>query len=351
MTVLLYQSSFHPTTLQEPSVTIIVTTRNNQGTIFECVKSLLDLNYPKPKLRIVVVDASDDESTKNALEGLEARVIRFKGNAPSAYNFALREVDSELVGFIDGDAIAGPDWLSKIVREIEESHVVGGGGPIRTWNKEKIIPRCVGYELEARYNNPKEVVRSSTTNLVLRRDAILEIGGFDETLDTGYDGDIGFRLAKRGHEIHFVPDAIVYHSHRSTLRSYLKQQYVYARNDVQLYHKNSGLIKNDNVTSKSMVIQPPILLLFGTLSIASLLIPLMRLPVTSFQLQTVVVSCLSIGIALLLFYAFTSVRLAIRAREPTAFPVLMCLFATRAVAWTIGGAVGLIGRAGSRREP
>src|SRR5437660_10682181 len=119
---------------REPSVTIIVTTRNNQDTIFECVRSLLDLNYPKSKLRIIVVDASDDNSSEHALERLDVRIIRFMGNAPSAYNLALREVHSDLVGFVDGDAVADPNWLSKIVREIENPNIVGGEGPIRTWN-------------------------------------------------------------------------------------------------------------------------------------------------------------------------------------------------------------------------
>lgn len=351
MAISISQTESGPSYPREPSVTIIITTRNNQDTIFQCVKSLLNLNYPKSKLRVVVADASDDDSTERALEGSDVRIIRFKGNAPSAYNFALREVDSDLVGFVDGDAVADPDWLSKIVRAIENPNIVGGGGPIRTWNKQNIIPRCVGYELEARYNSPKRVVRSSTTNLVLKRGAIAEVGGFDEALDTGYDGDIGFRLAKRGYKILFVPNAIVYHSHRSTLRSYLKQQYVYARNDVRLYHKNSGLIRRDNVTTKWMVIQPPILLLFGALSMVTLFISWLRLPIIATQVHVMILSSVVIGTVLLLFYILASARLTLRVREPTAFPVLLCIFGTRAIAWTIGGIAGLVSNRGkSRRE-
>lgn len=154
-----------------PTITVVVTTKNNADTIRECILSLLNQDYPQSAYDILVLDASANQSTREALAELPVRIVEFQGNAPSAYNYAIGLTPSELIGFIDGDAKADPRWLSEITRRLQDPIVAGAGGEIRTWDSTKIIPRCIGYELESRYNNPKNVVRTSTTNLVLKRKA------------------------------------------------------------------------------------------------------------------------------------------------------------------------------------
>jgi cellulose synthase/poly-beta-1,6-N-acetylglucosamine synthase-like glycosyltransferase len=339
-------SSIEPTVLTEyPSVTVVVTTKNNRETIWQSVSSITRLNYPRSKLSIIVLDASDDESTKDALGGLSIQYIRFDGNAPSAYNYALAKIRTDLVGFVDGDAVVEQDWLLNMISTITDSKVAGAAGPIQTWNPNSIIPRCIGYDLESRLQNPNKIVRTSTTNLVLRRSVLEEVGGFDESLEMAYDADFGYRLSNLGKEIKFAPTAIVYHHHRSTLRAYLKQQYVYARSDIGLYRKNLGLIMNDNVTKKWMIMQPPLLLLLVGLSAGSILLPIIGLVIPKAIVTVGTASSIMIGAILLALYIVNSSRLAIRAKDPVAFPVLLCLFATRAVVWTAGGIIGVIMRA------
>jgi len=221
--------------------------------------------------------------------------------------------------------------------------VGGAAGPIATWNESSILPRCIGYELESRYNKPKKVSRTSTTNLVLRKDVLEMIGGFDEDLPTGYDGDIGYRITSKGYMIAFAPEAKVYHFHRPTFTSFLKQQYNYARNDLTLYSKHPGLAKGDNVTSKWMIAQPILIaaslasLIFG--AIVALATGLAVRPASS------VLFVASAALALLLIgsYAVNSLTLALRAKDLTAWPVLFCILSGRALAWTIGGGMGLLG--------
>lgn len=343
-------STVKPTVLTEyPSVTVVVTTRNNEETIRQSVSSITKLNYPRSKLSIIVLDASDDDSTKDALSGLSIQYIRFHGNAPSAYNYALAKIRTDLVGFVDGDAVVEQDWLLNMISTIADSKVAGAAGPIQTWNRNSIIPRCIGYDLESRLQSPTKIVRTSTTNLVLRRSVLEEVGGFDESLEMAYDADFGYRLSNLGMEIKFAPTAIVYHQHRSTLRAYLKQQYVYARSDVGLYRKNLGLIMNDNVTKKWMIVQPPLLLLLVGLSAGNILLPIVGFVIPKAIITAGAVSSLVIAAILLALNIVNSCRLAIRAKDPVAFPVLLCLFVTRSVAWTAGGIVGVIMRGRLRK--
>ena len=321
----------------------MVTTKDNRETIRDCVDSILSLEYPRDKLKVLVVDASEDRSALKILAGLPVEIVGFSGNAPAAYNLALTLVRSDLVGFIDGDAKVDPDWLAQITQSLGNVNVAGAGGQIKTWNGQRMVPRCIGYELESRYNNPSKVVRTSTTNLVLKRIIIEKAGGFDETLDTGYDADIGYRIVKSGYEILFEGNAIVYHFHRPTLWSYLKQQYSYAKNDAGLYTKNSSLMLRDNVTRKWMIAQPLLMLLFAMLSLVLLFSQIVRLTI-SFDRFWLTEFWAGVGFLLMGSYLVTSTRLAMSARDPQAWSILLCILVTRAVAWTVGGVVGFTRR-------
>ena len=67
-------------------------------------------------------------------------------------------------------------------------------------------------------------------NMVLRREAVLALGGFDEALDTGPplpgggDLDIFYRVARAGLPIAYEPRMLVYHRHRQD-RDALRRQY------------------------------------------------------------------------------------------------------------------------------
>ena len=67
-------------------------------------------------------------------------------------------------------------------------------------------------------------------NMAFRRDVLLQIGGFDEALDTGQplpgggDLDIFYRVIMSGHMLVYDPKYMVFHEHRRTLQA-LRRQY------------------------------------------------------------------------------------------------------------------------------
>jgi hypothetical protein len=65
-------------------------------------------------------------------------------------------------------------------------------------------------------------------NMSFSREALLEIGGFDEVYTAaGDDVDICWRLLDRGHRLGFAPSAVVWHHRRPSVRAYWKQQVGY----------------------------------------------------------------------------------------------------------------------------
>jgi len=60
---------------------------------------------------------------------------------------------------------------------------------------------------------------------VFRKDALVAVGGFDETMHRAQDWELNYRLRTNGHKIWFSPELRVMYRPRSTLRALVKQMY------------------------------------------------------------------------------------------------------------------------------
>jgi cellulose synthase/poly-beta-1,6-N-acetylglucosamine synthase-like glycosyltransferase len=316
-----------------PGVSIIVPTFNSESTIDECLRSILELDYPKQLLEVIMIDGGSTDSTTERAKAYPVKLVSSQLNPPAAYNLVLKNVENEIIGLIDSDAKVEKSWLRKLVKHLDDPEVAGASGTVETWNRDKLVPRAIGYELSYRYRRlPNTVERVATMNLLLKKKVTMEIGGFDEALPTQYDTDIGARLAQAGYRIAFDPEAICYHFHRPTLRTFFKQQYKYGQNTWKLYFKHPRLAKGDKITDWWMNIQPILYAVAAILLLISV--------VTSFHM---IPSLIFLALVLIttLHYIFSAARISIIFRDPSAMYLIVIYF-TRAVAWTLGGATSLI---------
>jgi glycosyltransferase involved in cell wall biosynthesis len=316
-----------------PGVSIIVPTLNSESTIDECLRSVLELDYPKQLLEVIVIDGGSTDKTTELAKAHPVKFVYSRLNPPAAYNLVLKDITNPVIGLVDSDAKVEKQWLRKLVKHLGDSNVAGASGTVETWNSDKLVPRVIGYELSYRYRRlPGTVERVATMNLLLKKDVTLEIGGFDEALPTQYDTDIGARLAQAGYKIAFDLDAVCYHFHRPTLTKFFKQQYKYGENTWKLYFKHPKLARGDKITDWWMNSQPILyavaaLLLFVTV-------------VTGFHLvPSLIFSALVLGT--LLQYAFSATKISLMFHDASAMYLIVIYFA-RAFAWTLGGAISLI---------
>ena len=61
--------------------------------------------------------------------------------------------------------------------------------------------------------NIVDVLAIYTANAAYRRDTLLKLGGFDESLQTSEDSDVSARIRANGGRIVYVPNAVVKHRH------------------------------------------------------------------------------------------------------------------------------------------
>lgn len=314
----------------KPFVSIIIPTYNVESTIEDVIRSIMNLDYPKDRFEIIIVDAYSKDRTVEKISKYPINIYQKDCNPPEAYNFIINKAKGDIIALADGDAIVDRKWLDVLVPLLKEPDIAGAGGLCLTWNKEKIVPRTIGYELQYRYENmPPNISRIATMNVIYKKNIIKKVGGFNEKLSTAYDTDIGHKIRNIGYKILFEPAAKVYHYHRPTLMSYYIQQYVYGKNVPTLYIDNMKIAKGDEVTSLWMNAQP---FIYSIILIFMLSIPL--------------IGNIGVILTLLLFgslsckYLFESIKISVRYNDFSAM-FLIILFFVRGVAWTHGGIIAL----------
>jgi len=240
-----------------PRVSVILPTLNVEGTIEQCLTSLLEQTYPAHLVEVIVVDGGSIDKTTNLAARFPVTFVKLPGNAPKAMNYGSRLATGTIVLFADGDAYYARDWIEEHVSNLADPRVVASGGPCFMWKKGGYLSQLIGYELESRYSRlPRTVTRLATMNLAVRKELLEEVGGFAETLDVAYDTEFGYRLAEHGLRITVTNLAVAYHANRATLSGYLRQQYRYARFSPVIFGLHPRAIRGDSVTSFWMNIQP-----------------------------------------------------------------------------------------------
>ena len=117
----------------EPTVAVIIAAYNEETVIARRLDNLLELDYPREKLQIVVSsDASSDRTEEIALQYPGVQVIpNPRGGKVAAQDRAVRQSDDEIVAFSDANCTWSPDALRKLVRSFADPDVAYVCGQLR----------------------------------------------------------------------------------------------------------------------------------------------------------------------------------------------------------------------------
>lgn len=189
--------------------------------------------------QIVVVDGGSKDSTVQLLQawaapaGCEMTVIERQGASISeGRNIAVAQTSNERILVTDGGTTLHSEWVERMFAAFdapEAPHVVGGFfEPVGETFLERTIAFAVTPQLKE--IDPTTFLPSSRS-LGFVREAWDRVGGYPEWLDYCEDLIFDIRMKDLGFRFTFVPEAIVTWSARSSLKSFMKQYFRYARGD------------------------------------------------------------------------------------------------------------------------
>jgi mycofactocin system glycosyltransferase len=241
-----------PEEASPPFVSIVVAVYNRAGEIGPCLESLLNLDYPREKSEIIVVDDGSDDSTTSVVSQYDVKLIRLEQNRgqSAARNVGVAEAKGEIVAFVDSDCVADPGWLKELTPYFEDSRNALVGGYVASFYRESVLDRYE--EAKSPLNMGESLVVGAgaesdfyvpTCNMLVRRDAYLLVGGLSEDLRVGEDVDFCWKLKEEGFRLVYVPKGPVRHKHRNRLGDTFKRRFDYGTSEPVLYARHEAISK------------------------------------------------------------------------------------------------------------
>ena len=225
-----------------PKVTIIVLFYNAAKVTLECLAAVEKYTNYNPLEIILVDNGSGFEEKKELKKGLanfknlEVKLIANSENLgfAQAANLAASKAKGEILVFLNNDVIVTANWLKPLVLYLLKNDKVAACQPkIRSFVKKDYFDYAggaggfldiFGYSFTrgrvfdsiekdvGQYDRPCEILWASGSCLVIKTEAFLNLGGFDEYFFSYMEEiDLAIKLAEKGYRIYSVPQSLVYH--------------------------------------------------------------------------------------------------------------------------------------------
>jgi len=230
-----------------PSCSILIPAHNEEKVIGTTIDSMLQLEYPKDKLQIIVINDGSTDNTKNIIKhyaSLDARVQLFdipkgeggKGKARTL-NLGIKQAKGEIIAIYDADNMPDKDSLRYLVAQLLDNKELGAViGKFRTVNKKAtLLTRFINIEtlsfqlmLQAGRWQMHGISTLPGTNFVIWNDLIKKLGGWDEEALTE-DSELSIRIYEAGYKIKFIPYAITYEQEPQKWGVWIRQRMRWVR--------------------------------------------------------------------------------------------------------------------------
>ena len=249
----------------DKKVSIVICTYNRASFLKRTLRSLENLKYKN--FEVIVINGPSTDDTQKILD-LYKNVIKVSNNPVAnlsiSRNMGIKLSSGDIVAFIDDDAIPDPMWLNDIISMYTDKKIGGVGGRVYgpgddhfqfengyvdIWGDAN-VHCCDG----SNFNDPKGMLYNMMlgTNCTFLRQALIEVGGFDEYYEYFHDeSDLCLRIVRAGYKILNHPRAYIHHEYASshirkdTFDNYRLNWFPIIKNKVYFALKNSKGFAND----------------------------------------------------------------------------------------------------------
>ena len=213
-------SSENKENISWPKVCIIVPCFNEEKTIAKTLDCLINLDYPKNKLEVLVVDdGSTDNTLKIAKQFEDQKMItvfhKENGGKYTALNYGLERTKAQFIGCLDADSFVNPPSLKKILSYFQDEEVMAVTSSIKIYQPKTILQYLqeaeylAGIFLRKTFSLLGSMYVMPGPFTIFRREVFEKIGQYREAYHTE-DIEMTLRLQKNNLKLKNALDVSVY---------------------------------------------------------------------------------------------------------------------------------------------
>jgi cellulose synthase/poly-beta-1,6-N-acetylglucosamine synthase-like glycosyltransferase len=233
-----------PARPETPALSVVIACRNGAATLRETLEGLAAQAWDRP-WEVVLADNGSTDGSVALYEGfarahprLAARVVDASARRGKSFalNAAIAAARAPAVAVCDADDVPGAGWLAAMGAALERHPIVACRIDFDRLNRGWV--RRTRGELQRdgleRLAFLPALVHAGGGTMGVQRRLLEEIGGFDEGFDCCEDTEFGLRAQLAGHEIAFVPEAVMHVRARPELAPIFRQSYSWGRYEMKL---------------------------------------------------------------------------------------------------------------------
>jgi cellulose synthase/poly-beta-1,6-N-acetylglucosamine synthase-like glycosyltransferase len=318
------------------SFSIVIPTYNEQDNIGNCLDSILNQNYDKSLIDIVIVDGQSSDNTISKVKEYQKKFPNISvlenpvRKTPTSLNLGIKESKGEIIVILGAHASIDPNFIFYNNKYLNEKNLKVTGGTQINLGFD-LIQKAIGWAMENPFGigsapyrwSRKEQFVATVVYAAYRRELFDEIGYFEENFSIAEDAELNWRIRKAGHKIFFTPDIKSYYHPRKTVKKFIQQMFRYGILRVHMFKKHKSAVKMTHMVPPAFVLT---LILLLTLTLFSILSPLYLVAV----------------LVLYFFVNLLSVSIKATKENYKFIPLISALIFALHFSWGLGFIVGLI---------
>ncbi|MDZ8262017.1 glycosyltransferase [Nostoc sp. ChiQUE01b] len=235
-----------------PKTSVIIPAYNSENTIHHTIQSVLNQTLNDLEL-IVINDGSEDSTLDVVTQIKDPRIKIFSytnagGNV--SRNRGLQLAVGEFVSFLDADDLWTPDKLQSQLKALQENATATVAYSWTDYIDENSEIVLSGTHVIANGDVYEKLLLTNFlengSNPLIRREALLKLGGFDESLSAAQDWDMWLRLAGQFDFVCVPSVQILYRISANSVSSNLVRQEKACLQVLERAYKERPLALKDN---------------------------------------------------------------------------------------------------------
>lgn len=237
---------------------IIVPSFNRQDEIEALLASFRELDFPAERYELIIADDGSSDRTAELVQSFQSdspftlHFYRQENRGPgAARNLGMAMAKGDFFIFIDSDCTVAPNWLKAVDAALLHEQADAFGGPDSYRDDFPPLLKAINYSMTSfittggiRGHKQKRLGRyyPRSFNMGLSRAVYDKIGGFG-TLRHGQDIEFSHRIIESGARVILVPDAVVFHKRRTSLKKFFRQVFNWGVARINLYKIDPKLLE------------------------------------------------------------------------------------------------------------